>query len=89
MLVEFAADKAFLMCKRRTLIGHTRMGKLYVPNDIKKIGKHAFCGSINGYGATWTAMFDIQNLPDWVTYNVAKEIGIHKDSYNEYVRKKR
>lgn len=87
--MEEVADEAFLMCKNRVLLGHAKMGRLFVPNTIKVIGKHAFCGFINAYGATWTAKFDIQNLPVWVTPSVAKEIGIHEDSYDEYIRRSR
>ena len=87
--IEELADKAFLLCKRRTVVGHTQMGRLYIPNSIRKIGKAAFCGARKGYEAKWTAKFDIQNLPDWVSMDMAKEIGIHEDSYSEYARRKR
>ena len=86
-LVEEIADEAFLLCKNRAIIGHTTMGKLYVPNTIKKIGKHAFAGFKNGFGAHWTAYFDIQHLPEWITPKIAKDVGIHEDSFSNYIRK--
>ena len=87
--IEEIADEAFLLCKKRIIIGHTDMGKLYIPNTVKKIGKHAFAGFKNVYGSHMTAKFDIQNLPDWVTPSLAKKIGLHEDSYSDYVQKKR
>lgn len=84
--IEEIADNAFLKCNKRKLSGHPKMGRLFVPNTVKKIGKNAFAGSIGGFGKRWTAKFDIQNLPEWVTPTIAKEIGIHEDSFEEYVK---
>jgi len=83
--IEEIADDAFLMCKKGNDL-HKNMGKLYVPNTVKKIGKNAFAGFRDSI-KKWTAKFDIQNLPEWITPTIAKEIGIHEDSYIEYVRK--
>ena len=87
--IEELADEAFLLCKDRAMVGHTKMGKLYVPDGIKKIGKQAFSGFKNGLGYHWTAKFSIQNLPRWITSKTVKEYGIHEDSYEEYEKTKK
>lgn len=82
--IEELAKQAFYSCKSpKNVYKHLKMGKLYLPNTIKKIGKDAFRGDFSH-----TTEFDIQNLPDWISPIVAKEIGLYEESFINYIRQK-
>lgn len=66
----------------------TKLKTLSIPNTNIEVGEHAFNRFRNLYGSWWTSKCEVLSLPDWVTAEQAKTLGIHEDSYNDYVARK-
>ncbi len=66
-------------------IPNTKIKTLSIPQSVKNIGDHAFNVFRNGVGVWTTSKSEILSLPDWITPEIAKDIGIHEDSYKKYI----
>lgn len=85
--VEEIGELAFY-CFKSTIFQRAGSGTLYIPNSVYSIGFKAFAMTRNGYGAWFNSKRKILCLPDHVTLDNCKKMGISKEPVEKYLKEK-
>ena len=85
--VEEIGELAFY-CFKSTIFQRAGGGTLYVPKSVYLIGDKAFAMTRNGYGAWFNSKREILCLPDHVTLDNCKKMGISREPVEEYLKGK-
>lgn len=73
-------------CLKSTIFQRGGSGTLYIPKSVYRIGDHAFAMTRNGYGAWFNSKRNILCLPDHVTLENCKKIGISIEPVEVYLK---
>ena len=85
--VEEIGAEAFY-CLKSTIFQRNAGGTLYIPKSVYSIGDHAFAMTRNGYGAWFNSKREILCLPDYITLDNCKKMGISREPVEKYLNKK-
>lgn len=85
--VEEIGETAFY-CYKSTIFQRAGGGTLYVPKSVYSIGDKAFAMTRNGYGAWFNSKRKILCLPDHVTLDNCKKMGISREPVEKYLKDK-
>lgn len=84
--VEEIGAEAFY-CLKSTIFQRNAGGTLYIPKSVYSIGDHAFAMTRNAYGAWFNSKREILCLPDYITLDNCKKMGISREPVEEYLKK--
>lgn len=82
--VTFVGEQAF-GCANEFIAMDTYIKSLTIPESVIEIGEHAFSKFVNGFRNYLPSKCHLEHIPSWMTLDEAKRVGIHSDSYEEYV----
>ena len=85
--VEEIGELAFY-CYKSTIFQRAGGGTLYIPKSVYSICDKAFAMTRNGYGAWFNSKRKILSLPDHVTLDNCKKMGISREPVEEYLKGK-
>ena len=85
--VEEIGVEAFY-CLKSTIFQRGNAGTLYIPKSVYSIGEHAFAMTQNGWGMWFNSKREILCLPDHVTLDNCKQMGISRDPVEAYLKEK-
>ena len=85
--VEEIGELAFY-CYKSTIFQRAGGGTLYIPKSVYSICDKAFAMTRNGYGAWFNSKRKILCLPDHVTLDNCKKMGISREPVEEYLKGK-
>ena len=85
--VEEIGAEAFY-CLKSTIFQRNAGGTLYIPKSVYSIGDHAFAMTRNAYGAWFNSKREILCLPDYITLDNCKKMGISREPVEKYLNKK-
>ena len=85
--VEEIGAEAFY-CLKSTIFQRNAGGTLYIPKSVYSIGDHAFAMTRNAYGAWFNSKREILCLPDFITLDNCKKMGISREPVEKYLNKK-
>lgn len=85
--VEEIGVEAFY-CFKSTIFQRGTSGTLYIPKSVYSIGDHAFAMTRNGWGMWFNSKREILCLPDHVTLDNCKQMGISREPVEKYFKEK-